>query len=194
MRETGAGLPDAKSLAALARVFDVEMEWLLDESEAGPQPRRAKQMQLMWYDWAAVAALAVSLIVYFALRGYVYEFAYVRVIYFPLALLRFFKGCGVWFTLGWSVSALACRFITASVPHGGARRAVTAAGVTALVLLIAFNAAFCILLAGVWVGVISVPAYLGWMLSRAAMFVMRNQALFLLPGALLSLCARRKAR
>ena len=61
--EKGAGLPDAKSLAALARVFDVEMEWLLNESEAGPQPRRARLMKLMWYDWAIAATALVAALV-----------------------------------------------------------------------------------------------------------------------------------
>ena len=48
MRETGSGLPDAKSLMALARVFGVEAEWLLDEdADAVPQQAGSMRFKLL---------------------------------------------------------------------------------------------------------------------------------------------------
>ena len=46
--EKGSGLPDAKSLMALARVFGVEAEWLLDEdTDAVPQQAGSMRFELL---------------------------------------------------------------------------------------------------------------------------------------------------
>ena len=151
--EKGTGLPDAVGLTSLARVFDVDAGWLLDDASEEPEPRRIRRVQLMWYDWAAISVFALSLLAWRPLYRYVYEFVHVRLIYYPSALFRLFAGCCVWFAGGWSFSALICRF---------------AAG--------------------------TLPAPWGWFFGRTAMSIVQHPALFLLPGAALSLCAARRSR
>lgn len=190
--EKGTGLPDANSLMALARVFGVDAEWLLDEAAKEPEPRRVRRVKLMWYDWAAISVFALSLLAWQPLYRCVYELVYVKLIYYPSALFRLFAGCCVWFAGGWSFSALICRFAAGALPRGKARRTLlTAAAVTAA-LLFAVYAVFCVLSAGVIRG--TLPAPWGWFFGRTAMSIVQHPALFLLPGAALSLCAARRAR
>lgn len=190
--EKGTGLPDAVGLTSLARVFDVDAGWLLDDASEEPEPRRIRRVQLMWYDWAAISVFTLSLLAWRPLYRYVYEFVHVRLIYYPSALFRLFAGCCVWFAGGWSFSALICRFAAGALPRGWARRTLlTAAAVTAA-LLFAVYAVFCVLSAGVIRG--TLPAPWNWFFGRTAMSIVQHPALFLLPGAALSLCAARRAR
>lgn len=49
--ERGECLPDAPGLTRLARVFDVDPEWLLDDTVSGePKPRTARRVKLAWFD------------------------------------------------------------------------------------------------------------------------------------------------
>ena len=107
--ERGSGLPDANSLMALARVFDVDAEWLLDEAAKEPEPRRVRRVKLMWYDWAAISVFGLSLLACRPLYRWDYELSYIRLIYYPGALFQLFAGCCIWFAGGWSFSALICR-------------------------------------------------------------------------------------
>ena len=190
--EKGAGLPDAVSLTNLARVFDVDAEWLLDESSSDPQPRRTRRVKLMWYDYAAVAVFAVTLLIYWPLYSYTYELAYTRAIYYPMAFSQLLAGCGIWFAGGWVLAALICRFIAGAMPPGKLRRTIAIIAAALAALLFVMNAGFCILSAGVIRGII--PAPLSWFVNRTAMFIQQNQALFFLPGVALSLCAPRRAK
>ena len=64
--ERGECLPDAPGLTRLARVFDVDPEWLLDDTASGePKPRTARRVKLAWFDWAmfALTALAAAAVV-----------------------------------------------------------------------------------------------------------------------------------
>lgn len=56
--ERGSGLPDANSLMALARVFDVDAEWLLDDGAEEAEPRRGVRSRFTMTDraWAAILA------------------------------------------------------------------------------------------------------------------------------------------
>ena len=190
--EKGAGLPDAVSLTNLARVFDVDAEWLLDESSSDPQPRRTRRVKLMRYDYAVMAVFAVTLLIYRLLYNYAYELAYIRAVYYPISVLRLLAGCGIWFAGGWVLAALICRFIAGAMPPGKLRRAVVIVAVAVAALLFVLNAVFCVLTAGVIRGII--PAPLSWFVNRTAMFIQQNQALFFLPGVALSLCAPRRAK
>ena len=61
--ERGECLPDAVGLTGLARVFDIDSEWLLDENAAGtPEPRAARRVKLAWFDWLMLSLAAASLI------------------------------------------------------------------------------------------------------------------------------------
>ena len=52
--ERGECLPDAMGLTRLAQTFDVNPEWLLDESASGaPEPRQARRAKLAWFDYLA---------------------------------------------------------------------------------------------------------------------------------------------
>lgn len=67
----------------------------------------------------------------------------------------------------------------------------TAAAVTAA-LLFAVYAVLCVLSTGVIRGVLPEPW--SWFFGRAVMSIVQHPALFLLPGAVLSLCAAREAK
>ena len=61
--ERGECLPDAVGLTGLARAFDIDSEWLLDENAAGtPEPRAARRVKLAWFDWLMLSLAAASLI------------------------------------------------------------------------------------------------------------------------------------
>ena len=61
MCETGECLPDAPGLTRLARVFDVDPEWLLDDTASGePKPRAARRVKLAWFDWVMFALTALA--------------------------------------------------------------------------------------------------------------------------------------
>ena len=190
--EKGAGLPDAKSLAALARVFDVEMEWLLNESESGPQPRRAKQMQLMWYDWAIAATALVAALVANPLGNMASEHFKIRIIYpwwMPAVIILVIM---MWFSLGWTASALIARIFGELPVERRVRRALFIVGIAVLALLLTMNVLWSI---QVFFGPRGyLPELWGWLLMNPALFVLRNPELFLVPGVVLGLCARRKAR
>ena len=190
--ERGSGLPDANSLMALARVFDVDAEWLLDEAAKEPEPRRVRRVKLMWYDWAAISVFGLSLLAYRPLYRWAYELSYIRLIYYPGALFQLFAGCCIWFAGGWSFSALICRFTAGALPHGRARRTLFTAAAVIAALLFAVYAVLCVLSTGVIRGVLPEPR--SWFFGRTVMSIVQHPALFLLPGAALSLCATREAR
>ena len=190
--EKGAGLPDAKSLAALARVFDVEIEWLLNESEAEPQPRRAKQMQLMWYDWAIAATALVAALVANPLGNMASEHFKIGIIYpwwMPAVIILVIM---MWFSLGWTASALIARIFGELPVERRVRRALFIVGMAALTLLVSLEAMWPIQVLFGPRGYL--PRLWGWLLMNPVLFVILNPALFILPGVLLGLCARRKAR
>ena len=60
--EKGAGLPDAVGLTNLARVFDVDAEWLLDETSAEPEPRRGACGRFTMADRVWTVLLAVGML------------------------------------------------------------------------------------------------------------------------------------
>lgn len=106
--EKGSGLPDAKSLMALARVFDVDAEWLMDEG-ADSVPQRGGTMRfelsISKLDWV-MAALAVA--------GIIFPYSILRAgeqpvtlwPTLPLYLLHSVLINGKYFAFGWLVRIL----------------------------------------------------------------------------------------
>lgn len=173
-------------------MFDVDAEWLLDEAAKEPEPRRVRRVKLMWYDWAAISVFGLSLLAYRPLYRWAYELSYIRLIYYPGAFFQLFAGCCIWFAGGWSFSALICRFAAGALPHGRVRRTLFTAAAVIAALLFAVYAVLCVLSTGVIRGVLPEPW--SWFFGRTVMSIVQHPALFLLPGAALSLCATREAR
>lgn len=115
--EKGAGLPDAVGLTNLARVFDVDAEWLLDESSSNPQPRRARRVKLMWYDWALLALAACAIVAYTLFAKHAYEQAMIRYDYRAAVLICAMLDLCVYFPIGWFVAALINRFALGRLPR-----------------------------------------------------------------------------
>lgn len=87
MCETGSGLPDAKSLMALARVFGVEAEWLLDEdADAVPQQTGSMRFELSVsaLDWAMAALAIVGMLFYSAAMSLLAEYDSVALALLPI--------------------------------------------------------------------------------------------------------------
>ena len=117
--ERGTSLPDALGLTGLARVFDVDAEWLVDDADAGaPKPRTARRAKLVWFDWVMIALVPISIAAYPLLSAWVQSvkgatyavpawYVWVAV---PLGALRFISA-------GWSVAALVSALIVSIRPR-----------------------------------------------------------------------------
>ena len=106
--EKGSGLPDAKSLMALARVFGVEAEWLLDEdADAVPQQAGSMRFELSVsaLDWAMAALAVAGTVLHFPLPSVDGE-GLVPLFYVLLYLLRSLLMYGKYFAFGWLVRIL----------------------------------------------------------------------------------------
>lgn len=102
--EKGSGLPDAKSLMALARVFGVEAEWLLDEDvDAVPQQAGSMRFELSVsaLDWAMAALAIVGMLFYSAAMSLLAEYDSVALPLFANILYY----CS-YFAFGWLVRIL----------------------------------------------------------------------------------------
>lgn len=61
--EDGSETPDPSGLMSIADVFDVELEWLLDEGRSGePEPRRARYSRFCMADRVFTVAFVLLLI------------------------------------------------------------------------------------------------------------------------------------
>ena len=116
--ERGTSLPDALGLTGLARVFDVDAEWLVDETATKPKPRTARRVKLAWFDWVMIVLVPLTIAASYLLdawiqsvRGATYAvpawYVWVAV---PLGALRFISA-------GWSVAALVSAFIVSIRPR-----------------------------------------------------------------------------
>ena len=111
-------MPDALGLTGLARVFDVDAEWLVDETATKPKPRTARRAELAWFDWVMIVLVPLTIAASYLLdawiqsvRGATYAvpawYVWVAV---PLGALRFISA-------GWSVAALVSAFIVSIRPR-----------------------------------------------------------------------------
>ena len=186
--ERGECLPDAVGLTGLARAFDIDSEWLLDDSAAGtPEPRAARCVKLAWFDWLMLSLAAASLIAMLcglnmksagAILGVTYRYPKWTV----LAVLA--RGL-VWFGGGWAAVALICSFFARPLPLKRPLK----------IALVILGAAVAILyLACVF---ITYAATLGIYLDAPVLTpfaVSDRPELLLLPAALFALAVKRKAK
>ena len=186
--ERGECLPDAVGLTGLARAFDIDSEWLLDENAAGtPEPRAARRVKLAWFDWLMLSLAAASLIAMLcglnmksagAILGLTYRYPKWTV----LAVLA--RGL-VWFGGGWAAVALICSFFARPLPLKRPLK----------IALVILGAAVAILyLACVF---IAYAATLGIYLDTPVLTpfaVSDRPELLLLPAALFALAVKRKAK
>ena len=186
--ERGECLPDAVGLTGLARAFDIDSEWLLDDNAAGtPEPRAARRVRLAWFDWLMLSLAAASLIAMLcglnmksagAILGVTYRYPKWTV----LTVLA--RGL-VWFGGGWAAVALVCSFFARPLPLKRPLK----------IALVILGAAVAILyLACVF---IAYAATLGIYLDAPVLTpfaVSDRPELLLLPAALFALAVKRKAK
>lgn len=108
-------LPDAPGLTRLARVFDVDPEWLLDDTASGePKPRTARRVNLAWFDWAMFALTALAAAAVACLWPVVHGNAFRSEVFEILSQLMFLCDFTalplMWFSLGWSAAAVLSAF------------------------------------------------------------------------------------
>ena len=186
--ERGECLPDAMGLTGLARVFDIDSEWLLDENAAGtPEPRAARRVKLAWFDWLMLSLAAASLIAMLcglnmksagAILGVTYRYPKWTV----LAVLA--RGL-VWFGGGWAAVALICSFFARPLPLKRPLKialVILGAAVAILYLTCVFIAYAATL--GIY---LDVPVLTPFAVSD-------RPELLLLPAALFALAVKRKAK
>lgn len=186
--ERGECLPDAVGLTGLARVFDIDSEWLLDESADGtPEPRAARRVKLAWFDWLMLSLAAASLIAMLcglnmksagAILGVTYRYPKWTV----LAVLA--RGL-VWFGGGWAAVALICSFFARPLPLKRPLKialVILGAAVAILYLTCVFIAYAATL--GIY---LDVPVLTPFAVSD-------RPELLLLPAALFALAVKRKAK
>ena len=191
--ETGAGLPDALGLTALARVFDVDAEWLLNEAAAGePEPRGARRARLRWFDWLALAiapaAFAASRCLSATAAAYHYEhymypwYAICVVLLLGLAA----------FAAAWFAAALACRLMRMSGMGQRVRARLLIASAVILVLLALGDIfKFELFLWAVSLRRIALT-YVWHQISETMVdIVFYHDVLYFIPGAMLSLAVCR---
>ena len=186
--ERGECLPDAVGLTGLARVFDIDSEWLLDENAAGtPESRTARRVKLAWFDWLMLSLAAASLIAMLCglnmkSAGAILGVAYRYPKWTALAVLA--RGL-VWFGGGWAAVALICSFFARPLPLKRPLK----------IALVILGAAVAILyLACVF---IAYAATLGIYLDAPVLTpfaVSDRPELLLLPAALFALAVKRKAK
>ena len=190
--EKGAGLPDAVGLTNLARVFDVDAEWLLDEAATKPEPRRIRRVKLMWYDWLMPALAICAVAAYTPLAGYAYEMT-LRNDYSIAVLIRAMMAMCVCFPAGWFAAALLSRFALGRFPRTRrAKRAVIAVGAALMALMSVAVLFICAL----YLRVLTVDpgGSMPDLIYKLMVPIYQNPALFFLPGLALSLCAPRRAK
>ena len=186
--ERGECLPDAVGLTGLARVFDIDSEWLLDENAAGtPEPRTARRVKLAWFDWLMLSLAAASLIAMLcglnmksagAILGVTYRYPKWTV----LTVLA--RGL-VWFGGGWAAVALVCSFFARPLPLKRPLKialVILGAAVAILYLTCVFIAYAATL--GIY---LDVPVLTPFAVSD-------RPELLLLPAALFALAVKRKAK
>lgn len=187
--ERGECLPDAPGLTRLARVFDVDPEWLLDDTVSGePKPRSARRVKLAWFDWAMLALAAASLVAMLCgLNMDAADRIFQQSLRYPAwTWCALFVRCLLWFAGGWVAVALVYSFFACPLAlKPGVKRLLLALGTALLALYLV-----CIFVtwghALRWVDLdISVRTFLR---------LVDHPELCAIPGALFSNCVKRKEK
>lgn len=185
--EKGSGLPDAKSLMALARVFGVEAEWLLGEdADAVPQQTGSMRFELSVsaLDWAMAALAIVGMLFYSAAMSLLAEYDSVALALFANILYY----CS-YFAFGWLVRILPLRL------NGGAARICRITGWALLAFLTLVIAAYSAIVCAVIVpsgdALYKVPSGFETLIHIIGS-VMNRQEIFTVSGLLLGLGQRHR--
>ena len=186
--ERGECLPDAVGLTGLARAFDIDSEWLLDENAAGtPEPRAARRVKLAWCDWLMLSLAAASLIAMLcginldeADRRFSYEYRYPAWTWGAIVAQP-----ALWFAGCWSAVALIYSFFARPMPlKRPLKIALVILGAAVAILYLA-----CVFIAyAATLGIyLDVPVLTPFAVSD-------RPELLLLPAALFALAVKRKAK
>ena len=101
-------LPDAPGLTKLSRIFDVDSEWMLDDSASDePKPRTARNTKLIWFDWLMLALIPVLFAAYSGLQELASAMraaTYTTPWWYYAAVMP--VGCLRFVAVGWSAAAL----------------------------------------------------------------------------------------
>ena len=168
--ERALSLPDAVGLTALSRVFNVDAEWLPDESaDSCPKPRR---MDFLRRDWVVFVCAILFFLLCPLLTDAVGKYRaehYAMPWYGWLVnLLRYLR----WIALGWCAALL----VRMAFLLSAGRKARIAVGAAALAFLaLAAAIILCVRYAAVESRTLSLIVY----------YLMMNNWLFILPGAAL---------
>lgn len=192
--ERGGTLPDSVTLLRLAEEFNVEAEWLLDDTRTGePEPRRVKHGRFTMTDrvWCVVAAAAVIYTI-------VYNVVFMRNIdgivdmmllgedaYWRLMVLQYANlliiGPWMYFALGHTAGALFCRYVLAPAPK--IRRIMR---IAAVIMLLAY-----VVILVLWVLLNATNVSIGLTLRIYYARLVTQFRLMLVPGALFALSRAR---
>lgn len=175
--ERGECLPDALGLTKLAQTFDVNPEWLLDESASGaPEPCMARRAKLAWFDHLAfvTAPLMAGLCLYSRLKDFAARY------YADAPLLMWLEPILIkplcWFALGWSVAALLAVFGLRPQSRRVRRALIIAGAVLPAILILTAANLF----------------WLHWYRYYYTTWVINSPSLLAIGGLLLGLAAKRK--
>lgn len=187
--ERGECLPDAVGLTGLARAFDVVPEWLLDDGAPdAPVPRRARRVQLAWFDWlmlalAAAAAAAMLCGLNMDAAESVLHSSYRYPAWTWLVLLETYL---VWFGGGWSAVALVYGFFASPMPL---KRSVKLAFIITGAVVLAIFLFSVFVTWGQVLGLVDLDISL-WTYLR----IVEHPGACAVSGVLFSACAKRRAR
>lgn len=188
--ERGECLPDAPGLTRLARVFDVDPEWLLDDTASGePRPRTARRIQLAWFNWVMLALAAASVIAMLCgLNMETVDRVYHATIQHPnWTWLVLFVHYFVWTSAGWSVVALIYRFLACPMPP---KRSIKCAFI---ILGVAVIAVYLVSILLTWGQIMMLIPNLDlslWIYLR----IIEHPEFCAIPGILFSICVKRKEK
>ena len=187
--ETGTSLPDALGLTGLARVFDVDPEWLLDEAAVGePKPRTARRVKLAWFDWVMLALVVVSVIAMLcglnmgaAERVFKSTYYYPDWTWLPLFIYYF-----VWLAGGWSAVALIYSFLVSPLPL---KRTIKWAFIIVGVAVVAVCLVSVFVTWGQFLRLVDLDISV-----RTYLRIIERPEVCVIPGILFSSCAKRKVK
>lgn len=187
--ERGTSLPDALGLTGLARVFDVDAEWLVDDADAGaPKPRTARRVKLAWFDWVMIVLAASCVIaMLFGVNMAAAERVFKSTYYYPAwTWLPLFMHYFVWAAIGWSAVALIYSFLVSPLPL---KRPVKWAFIIVGVAVIAVCLVSIFVTWGQFLRLVDLDISV-----RTYLRIIERPEVCVVPGMLFSSCAKRKVK
>lgn len=181
-------LPDAVGLTNLARIFDVDPEWLLDD-DAGdePKPKAARRARFEWFDWLMLGLMAASIVAMLCglNMGAAEQFRHSAYRYPSWTWGVATAQVTLWFSVGWV--AVALLFCCIACPSPQKKLVKMLCAVLGAVLAAWFLT--CVLI--VWMEFLTDAPRIN---IRPFLKISENPALFVIPGVLLSCSHKRKEK